>query len=79
MNLIDDFNIWWRMPKYKDATIPARQFGDVEITERHGSNRGWPGPEQDVKYWVTLANGWAVGIMAPRKGNASFPMYLIRS
>jgi len=78
MKLLDDFNIWWRMPKYKDVTIPARQFGEIEIKERHASNQGWPGPERDVKYWVTLENGWVVGIVAPRKGNASFPMYIKR-
>ena len=78
MKLIEDFNIWWKMPKYKDVTIPARQFGDVNITGKHGSNRGWPGSERDVKYWVTLENGWAVGIITPRKGNATFPMYMMR-
>lgn len=78
MNLVEDFGIWWQMPKYKNVTIPARQFGDIEITERHGSNRGWPGPEREVKYWVELENGWAVGIITPKKGNASFPMYQMR-
>lgn len=78
MKLIEDFDIWWNMPKYKDVTIPARQFGEIDITQRNGSNRGWPGPEKDVKYWVELENGWAVGIITPKKGNATFPMYMMQ-
>lgn len=78
MRLIDDFDIWWNMPKYKDVTIPARQFGEVEIVQRNGSNRGWPGPEKDVQYWVELENGWAVGIITPKKKAATFPMYMMR-
>lgn len=79
MTLEEDFNIWWNMPKYQDVTIPARQFGTVKILARHGSNFGWPGPEKDVNYWVELENGWAVGIVAPRKKNASFPLYMMLS
>jgi len=75
MNLNDDFDIWWKMSKYKDVEIPAKKFSNVEILDRHGSNRGWPGPETTVDYWVELENGVAVGIITPRKGAASFTFY----
>ena len=77
MNLADDFNIWWNLPKYQDADIPAKQFSDVEIINRNASNDGWPGEEAEVKYWVELANGWVVGIITPRKKPATFPMYQV--
>lgn len=78
MTLFEDFKIWWDMPKYQDVTIPARQFGEIEIVQRNASNQGWPGLETDVHYWVELENGWAVGIITPRKKNATFPMYKLR-
>lgn len=79
MTLEEDFGIWWNMPKYNNVTIPARGFGKEIIKSRHGSHYMWPGPE-DVRYWVELNNGWAVGIITPttKKGNAEFPMYLIK-
>ncbi len=58
----EDFKCWWNMPKYKKHEIPAREFGDQNITVRHGSNRGWPGEDRDVNYWVELENGFAVGM-----------------
>lgn len=75
MKLIEDFDIWWDMPKYKDAEILAKEFSDVEIVQRNGSNSGWPGPEKDVHYWVELENGYAVGIITPKKKPAIFPFY----
>lgn len=75
MKLIEDFNIWWEMPKFKDIEIPAKEYSDVEIVQRNGSNTGWPGPEKDVHYWVELENGMAVGIITPRKKPATFPFY----
>lgn len=75
MKLIEDFDIWWKMPKYKDAEIPAKEFSEVEIKQRNGSNRGWPGPEDNVHYWVELENGYAVGIITPKKKPATFPVY----
>ena len=75
MKLIEDFDIWWNMPKYKDAEIAAKEFSDIEIKQRNGSNQGWPGPEKDVQYWVELENGYAVGIVTPRKKPATFPVY----
>lgn len=75
MKLAEDFNIWWNMPRYKDIEIEAKRFSEVEIKVRNGSNVGWPGPERDVKYWVELENGWAVGIQTPRKKLATFPCY----
>jgi len=78
MTLFDDFDIWWKMPKYKDVEIQAREFSDVEIKQRNGSNKGWPGPEKDVKYWVELENGYAVGVITPKKKPATFPVYSMR-
>lgn len=78
MKLIDDFIDWWEMPKYAGVDIPAKQYSEVEIVSRHGSNRGWPGAETDVDYWVELENGIAVGIITPKKGMASFPVYPLR-
>jgi hypothetical protein len=75
MKLIEDFDIWWNMPKYKDTEILAKEFSDVEIVHRNGSNQGWPGPEKDVHYWVELENGYAVGIVTPKKKPATFPVY----
>jgi hypothetical protein len=78
MKLIEDFDIWWDMPKYKNIEILAKEFSDVEIKQRNGSNRGWPGPEKDVHYWVELENGWAVGIITHKKKPAIFPMYSMK-
>ena len=75
MTLFEDFNIWWEMPKFDKIDIPAKEFSDVEIVQRNGSNKGWPGPEKDVHYWVELENGMAVGIITPKKKPATFPFY----
>lgn len=75
MTLFEDFDIWWKMPKYKDVEILAKEFSDVEIKQRNGSNKGWPGPEKNVHYWVELENGYAVGIITPKKKPATFPFY----
>lgn len=75
MTLSEDFNIWWNLAKYKEADIPAKEHGQVKIKSKHGSNYGWPGDETDVKYWVELENGMAVGVLTPRKGPATFPVY----
>lgn len=75
MKLIEDFDIWWDMPKYKNVEILAKEFSDIEIKQRNGSNQGWPGPEKDVHYWVELENGYAVGIITPKKKPATFPVY----
>lgn len=78
--LNEDFGIWWNMSKYTKQDIPAKKFGEVKIVERHGSNSGWPIKEQkDVKYWVLLENGWAVGFHHPKVNErrakyARFPM-----
>lgn len=77
MKLGDDFAIWWNMPKFEGIEIPVKEFSDVEIVQKHGSNAGWPGPEKDVHYWVELENGIAVGIITPRKKPATFPFYWI--
>jgi hypothetical protein len=34
-----------------------------------------PTPENEVKYWVELVNGMAVGYYEPRLGKAEFPVY----
>lgn len=78
MTLIEDFNIWWDMSKYKDVEILAKEFSDVEIKQRNGSNKGWPGPENNVHYWVELENGYAVGIITPKKKPATFPVYSMK-
>jgi hypothetical protein len=75
MTLLEDFNIWWNLPKFADIEIPAKEFSEVEIVQRNASNQGWPGPEKDVHYWVELENGMAVGIITPRKKPATFPVY----
>ena len=61
LTLAEDFEMWWNMRKYRKRDIPAKEFGDQKITYRHGSNRGWPGEQKDVDYWVELENGFAVG------------------
>jgi hypothetical protein len=80
LTLGEDFRMWWGMPRYTTMSIPARQMADMEVTVRHGSNSGWPGPEKNVKYWVELENGWAVGIIVPTRDTelretATFPFY----
>jgi len=75
MKLKDEFDIWWKMKKYKKQDIPAKEYSKVEIVEINASNNGWPGPETDVKYWVELANNKAVGFHEPVKGKAQFPVY----
>lgn len=75
MKLSDDFNIWWDMPKYQEVEILAKEFSEIDIVQRNASNQGWPGPEKDVHYWVELENGYAVGIITPKKKTASFPFY----
>jgi len=62
LTLAEDFEIWWNMPKYRKREILAKEFGDQTVTYKHGSNRGWPGEERDVDYWVELDNGFAVGM-----------------
>ena len=73
-----DFQWWWNMKKYKKKDIPARQFSDIKIEQRYASNDGWPGPEQTVKYWVELENGYAVGMHEPKRGKAEFPFYQMK-
>jgi hypothetical protein len=79
MKLIEDFDIWWDMPKYKNVEILAKEFSEVEIKQRNGSNKGWPGPEKNVHYWVELDNGYAVGIITPKKKAATFPVYSMKN
>ena len=80
MTLEEDFDIWWnKMRKYRTHDIPAKEFSKIKLIARHGSNRGWPGPQKDVKYWVELANGYAVGFRHDRgeirwKKYAEFPI-----
>ena len=62
LTLAEDFEMWWDMPKYRNHDIPAKEFGNQTVTYKHGSNRGWPGEERDVDYWVELDNGFAVGM-----------------
>ena len=66
LTLGEDFFYWWKLLKYKDHKIPAKKFKKVLVTNRHGSNCGWPGEEKDVDYWVELKNGFAVGFRHPR-------------
>lgn len=79
LTLAEDFSPWWDMFKYQDQIIEARIFGDCEVIVRHASKRGWPGPEKDVEYWVTLDNGFAVGFHHPKVNDrrakyAKFPL-----
>lgn len=67
LTLEQDFDAWWNLPKYRKVDIEAKKFGNVRIVRRHGGNHGWPGVDRDVKYWVELENGYAVG-MVHRKG-----------
>jgi len=80
--LLDDFGIWWNMPKYRKQEIEAKKYGNQKIVEKKVGNYGWPGPEKDVKYWVVLENGKAVGMRhgksdsgLRRKKYADFPVY----
>jgi hypothetical protein len=41
------------------APSPAMKYADVEVVETF--YRRWPGRHEHVSYWVTLANGMAVG------------------
>ena len=67
ITLNEDFNAWWRLPKYRKKDIESRElFGDVKVKQRHGSNYGWPGSDKDVMYWVELHNGYAVGFREHR-------------
>mgnify|MGYP005728458907 CR=1 FL=1 len=75
MKLIEDFDIWWSMPKYKKKDIPAKQYSQQEILEDTALKEGWPGPEVDVKYWVRLENNKAVGFREVKPGKAEFPVY----
>ena len=61
LTLAEDFEMWWNMRKYRKRDIPAKLFGHQKITVKHASNRGWPGEQKDVDYWVELENGYAVG------------------
>jgi len=71
----EDFQYWWRLPKYKKQKIDARDnYSDIEIKERHGSMVGWPNPAIIVSYWVELENGLAVGYSEIQKGKCTFPI-----
>ena len=52
--LEEDFGIWWNMPKYKTRDIEARAYANNKIVKTNASNKDWPGPEKDVKYWLYL-------------------------
>ena len=73
--LKQDFGIWWDMKKYKKKDIPAKTYSNNKIIETHALNTGWPGPEDDVNYWVELDNGMAVGFREAKPGKAEFPVY----
>ena len=80
--LQDDFGIWWDMPKYRNRDFEARKYADCKIVKVTPGNWGWPGPERDVKYWVTLDNGKVVGFRhgmseggKRRAKYAEFPVY----
>jgi hypothetical protein len=75
IKLKEDFGIWWDMPKYKKKDIPSKQYSDRYIVDIHSLNSGWPGPEEDVNYWVELDNNIAVGFHEPQSGKAEFPFY----
>tara|TARA_R110000868_G_scaffold275005_1_gene534686 strand:- start:364 stop:648 length:285 start_codon:yes stop_codon:yes gene_type:complete len=80
--LEEDFGIWWNMPKYKTRDIEARAYANNKIVKTNASNKDWPGPEKDVKYWVILDNSKCVGFMhgmsdagKRRAKFAEFPVY----
>tara|TARA_R110002153_G_scaffold259111_1_gene418684 strand:- start:212 stop:490 length:279 start_codon:yes stop_codon:yes gene_type:complete len=80
--LQDDFGIWWDMPKYRNKDFEAKKYAQNMITKVMVGNRGWAGPEKDVKYWVELDNGKVVGFRhGMSKGGerrakyAEFPVY----
>lgn len=81
MKLIDDFNSWWDLPKYKKQEIPAKKYADFEIVERGASNSGWPTDDKSVSYWVRLENNVFVGfkevknpLTKRRKKYCEFPL-----
>ena len=80
--LENDFGIWWDLPKYKNLDIEAKRYANNYITKVMVGNKDWPGPEKDVKYWVILDNGKAVGFRhgmsdggKRRAKYADFPVY----
>jgi hypothetical protein len=81
LTLQEDFHPWWNMKKYKNQDIDAKQFSDVQVKRKWPGNKGWPGPEKDVMYWVELVNGYAVGFRhgkgagGRRTKYAEFPFY----
>lgn len=82
LTLGEDFSPWWNMRKYQTRDIPAREFAENIVVYKHASNRGWPGEEKDVQYWVELDNGLAVGMRHGRSESgvrrakyAEFPVY----
>ncbi len=50
----------------------AFKFQNVDILDRMRGN--WPGPQKNVQYWVTLANGYAVGRNENPSRGLSFPV-----
>ena len=84
--LNNDFYFWWRLGKYKNQEILAKElYGDQEVIEQipDVSGKMWQalgGEETDVKYYVRLKNGVHVGFREPRtdtgrrKKYAEFPI-----
>ena len=73
--LLDDFGIWWNMPKYRKQEIEAKKYGNQKIVEKKVVNYGCPGPEKDVKYWVVLENGKKINAKIFGKENQKFWNY----
>lgn len=71
----EDFQWWWNLAKYKKRDIAAREYSDELIKERHGSNKGWPGEDKKVMYWVELWNGVCVGMVEPRTASGRRAKY----
>ena len=75
--LNEDFNAWWKLPKYKNSDIEARdKFGELEVLERIAdtSCTMWPGPENDVKYFVRLTKKVCVGFSHEKpEGSKRYP------
>lgn len=84
--LREDFSAWWEvLPKYRKREIEARdRFGDEEVRERIADSNGklWPGPEENVQYFVKLWNGAFVGFRETRTETgkrsryAEFPIFV---
>jgi len=70
MNTLNkEFDAWWKLGKYKKRDIPARDLhGHEEIRTviPDSTCKDWPGPEDDIKFFVRTWEDTYVGFREPR-------------